>query len=101
MLKIKNLLELIFSNILIFFGKKYDISVIPHGLYCYYPDFEKNKISDSHHYYIIPCKYYKKISKNYNGCKYLGMITNDDIFGDQCKICKIHDELNEFESMEY
>ena len=38
-------------------------------------------------YYVIPCKYYKTLGKRWNGCKYLGIITDDFVFDDQCKMC--------------
>ena len=55
--------------------------------YCYTPDYEKNKIAESFTYYVIPCKYYKTLGKRWNGCKYLGIITDDFVFDDQCKMC--------------
>ena len=83
----KNLASMLYSKLLFLFGKKYDSSVIPEGHYCYTPDFEKIKASDSFTYYIIPCPYYKTLGKTWNGCKYIGIITDDFVFDDQCKIC--------------
>ena len=82
-----NLISLLFAKVLIFFGYKYDNSVIPEGLYCYVPDDEKNSKKYSGTYYIKPCRYYKRIDKRWCGCKYLGVITDDFFFRDQCKIC--------------
>jgi hypothetical protein len=82
--------ELIWSKVRIYFGYEYDKSVIPRGLYCYEPDVEKNKNygkDDKFVYYIKPCPHYKWINRRYRGCKYLGMITDDFIFRDQCKSC--------------
>jgi hypothetical protein len=88
-MKIKNLFSVIFSKMLITFGYKYDSSIIPDGLYCYVPDVEKNKNTTKFEYHIIPCKYYKPIDKKWNGCKYIGIITDDLLFDDQCKICNV------------
>ena len=82
------------SKVKTLFGHKYDESFIPYGQYCYEPDFEKNnnKSDKDIRYYIKPCKYYKSISKNWNGCMYLNMITNDFVFDDKCKMCGINDD---------
>lgn len=86
---IKNYLDIIISKILIYFGYKYDEKVIPEGMYCYKPDIDKNLARKNLRvYYTIPCKYYKNLGK-YNGCEYLGIITDDDVFADRCKICGI------------
>ena len=94
-----NFISLVWSKIIIFFGYKYNESVIPKGIYCYSPDDEKNKKrgkGDKWVYYIKPCPYYKTISKRYNGCKYYGIITDDMVFDDQCKMCSINlDDENE------
>lgn len=85
---LKNYLSVFHSKILLLFGIKHDKSVIPTGLYCYKPDYEKNKTNKSSTtYYIIPCPYYKSLGGGRNGCKYLGVITSDTVFGDQCKMC--------------
>ncbi len=84
----RNLLIMLWSKLLIFFKHKYNSKIIPEGPYCYTPDIEKNnKKEDWTIYYVIPCKYYKTLSKNWNGCRYLGIITDDDVFADQCKMC--------------
>ena len=87
---ISNLLEVLWSKLLIKFGIRLDESVIPEGPYCYKPDLEKNKSETSFDYHIIPCPYYKKISKNFNGCKYMGIVTDDFVFEDGCKICGVN-----------
>lgn len=86
---IVNLLIIIWSKIIIFFGYQFDKSIIPKGThYCYLPDNDKNNCNDnSDIYYTIPCKYRKYIGKGYVGCQYLGVITNDLTFEDACKIC--------------
>lgn len=83
---IENLLTMIFSMIKLFFGYSYSPSIIPKGLYCYEPDDEKNKSCENFVYYIKTCKYYKRIGE-WNGCQYLGIITDDFVFADKCKMC--------------
>ena len=80
----------------------YDPSVIPQGLYCYIPDIKKNeKRKDWSVCYIIPCPYYKTLGKTWNGCMYLGIITDDMIFDDQCKMCSENDELEYLHKRKY
>jgi hypothetical protein len=83
----KNFASMLYSKLLLLFGVRHSTSVIPEGPYCYTPDYEKNKIAESFTYYVIPCKYYKTLGKKWNGCKYLGIITDDFVFNDQCKMC--------------
>ena len=78
---------MLWSVILHFLGRRYDSSVIPEGPYCYSPDVEKNAKKENWVYYVIPCPYYKTLSYRWNGCKYLGGITDDSVFNDQCKMC--------------
>jgi hypothetical protein len=89
----RNLTNMLFSKLLILFNFKYDKTLIPEGQYCYKEDSEKNKSSDSFVYYIIPCIYYKKLGRTWNGCEYLGIITDDFVFGDQCKMCGENNEM--------
>lgn len=93
----KNYISIIIAKVKLFFGYEYDKAKIPNGLYCYSPDMEKNKNKqeNDYSYYIIPCPYYKTLGKYNNGCKYLGCITNDFIFGDQCKICGENEEWDD------
>lgn len=84
---IKNFISILYSKLLILVCIRHSTSVIPEGQYCYTPDYEKNKNAESFTYYVIPCKYYKTLGKRWNGCKYLGIITDDFVFDDQCKIC--------------
>jgi hypothetical protein len=80
------------------FKKEYDKSIIPEGQYCYTPDFEKNESepdsmkNNGFTYYTKPCLYYRTLGNRYNGCQYLGIITDDLTFDDQCKICCENDE---------
>lgn len=90
----KNLISVLYSKLLLLLGHKYSATVIPHGAYCYTPDIEKNKTREFSVYYIIPCKYYKTIGERWNGCKYLGLITDDFIFADQCKLCGENNDFN-------
>ena len=84
-----DILEMVWAKIIVFFGYKYDKSKIPFGThYCYLPDDEKNEQAKSFsNYYKKPCPYFKYISTYYRGCKYLGIITDDPVFSDQCKMC--------------
>lgn len=91
----KNFVSIMFSKFLFLFGFKHDSSVIPEGPYCYSPDDGKNKNPESPFtYYTIPCKYYKTLGRKYNGCKYLGIITDDFLFDDQCKMCDINHDFD-------
>jgi len=86
----------LYWRLLHLFGINTDTEPIPDSVYCYVPDTEKNKReNDVMHYYIKPCKYYKSFGNEYNGCKYLGIITDDFLFDDQCKICGIKDQVCE------
>ena len=79
-----NIISLLLSKLLRRLGYRHDASVIPNGLYCYTPDYVSN---NPFGYHVKPCPYYKIINKHWNGCKYLGIITDDPIFNDQCKMC--------------
>jgi len=87
----RNLFSILYHKIRLLFGYKPDPSKIPNGLYCYVPDIEKNnkKDNDCFTYYTIPCEYYVSLGYHWNGCKYLGVITDDDVFADMCKMCDI------------
>lgn len=80
------------SKFMLFFGVKKDATKIPEGPYCYAPDYEKNAKENfnSGIYYTKPCPYYKSMGR-YNGCSFLGHITDDCVFDDQCKICSEND----------
>lgn len=92
---IANLFEMLWSKICIAFGKKYDSSVIPEGVYCYKIDTERNEREKRFFgYHIIPCNYYKTLGNGWNGCKYLGYITDDFVFDDQCKMCDKNEDLD-------
>ena len=83
---------MLWAKVLIFFGHEYDESVIPKDIpYCYTPDKEKNVNGYCGVYYVIPCPYYKTLGRDWNGCKFLGIITDDFVFDDQCKMCSVSD----------
>lgn len=85
-----NLTNMLWWKLLILFGVRRSALPIPEGMYCYAPDIEKNKLrkeTEPYAYYIKPCKYYKALGRRFNGCSYLGIITDDCVFDDQCKMC--------------
>lgn len=86
---IKEFLIIKFWRFMYYFGIKQTIDPIPEGPYCYEIDEEKNNNRESvfEEFYIKPCIYYKNLGDNYNGCKYIGKISNDWEFEDQVKIC--------------
>ena len=85
----KNLINMLWWKLLFLFNVRRSALPIPEGNYCYTPDIEKNnnKRKDDFSYYIKPCKYYKTLGHRFNGCSYLGIITDDMVFDDQCKMC--------------
>ena len=89
--KFRNILIIYWTRVLTWFGYWKSTEPIPLGVYCYKPDNEKNTKTNDFMtkgiYYTIPCKYYKIISKKRRGCSYLGFITDDPVFLDQCKEC--------------
>jgi hypothetical protein len=88
----KNLVIILWWKLLRLFGYRENTDVIPNGHYCYKPDYHKNEATDDFTpYYVIPCKYYKKLGiYDWNGCSYLGIITNDFTFADNCKLCNVN-----------
>ena len=86
----KNLASMLWGKLLLLFGVGRSTLPIPEGMYCYTPDIEKNEArKDCNIYCVKPCKYYKILGRRYNGCSYLGVITDDPTFDDQCKICGV------------
>lgn len=90
-------IETRYTKILNLFGIKKDISIIPHGLYCYAWDYEKNKKqSCTDGYWIKTCKYYRSTLETKGiACTYEGYYGFDPCLYDQCKICSINDELDD------
>ena len=74
----KNFVSVVYSKLLLLFGISHTPSVIPKGEYCYGINLKEGA--------VIRCPYYKPLGKERNGCKYLGVITDDFIFEDKCKI---------------
>jgi hypothetical protein len=99
----KNWIEMLWAWLIVKLGYKYDESRVPQNTpYCYSPDVEKNKkeILDNGFmdiYFLIPCPYYKVLTKNITGCKLCGVIADefDILLWDQCKICGISEGINE------
>lgn len=85
----RDIIGILWWKLLILFRIRRSSSPIPKGVYCYASDIEKNKNKneDDFSHYIKLCKYYKFLGHGYNGCSYLGIITDDSVFGDQCKMC--------------
>jgi hypothetical protein len=96
-----NILNSIFGVIRIKLGIKYSEDKIPHGPYCYKINRDSDgkiispPISSEITIKIEPCVYYKTLPNDYNSCKFLGIITDDYIFGDQCKICDIKEDYRD------
>ena len=91
--QIKNTIIMVWYWLLAKVGYKLSTDPIPDDTYyCYVPDVERNEVSrkffgEKGVYYTKPCPYYIPLGKEYTGCAFLGVITDDMIFGDQCKIC--------------
>lgn len=97
-MKLLNLLEVLFVKFLILFGYKFDKSKIPEGIYCYKINSEKNqnKPKNDLTLYTDDCIYRKYIYKDWFGCKFLGIITDDMCFEDACKICSENENIEKF-----
>ena len=67
-------------------GYKQDASVIPKGVYCYAPDYDKISQSDDG-YWIKPCRYYRRVTRDIKACTFKNFIGFDPCLWDQCKIC--------------
>ena len=97
-----NLINMLWWKLLISFGVRRSALPIPNGMYCYIPDYEKNLSQDDSlnnnggSYYIKPCKYYKTLGHRFNGCSYLGIITDDMVFDDKCKMCSENLGLDDY-----
>jgi len=71
---------------------KLKIDKIPEGCYCYsnidgIDPFEE--LLNTGSYSIIPCPYYKRVGYKMYGCAYIGYATDDFMFADQIKICRV------------
>lgn len=71
---------------------KLKIDKIPEGCYCY-SHIEGNdpfeELRNTGSYSITPCPYYKRVGNKMYGCAYMGYITDDFMFADQIKSCRI------------
>lgn len=83
-------IEVKYTRIERYFGKRKDKSVIPEGMYCYTWD-EEREIRQPHNnggFWIKSCKYYRSMKGQCDaGCTYVGFMGFDPCLGDQCKIC--------------
>ena len=80
-------LKCYWSMLLIYFGYKYDKSVIPKDtLYCY-TWFERQNKDGRYERNDRICPYYESLNKGKNGCRFLGIIDDCPIFDDMCKCC--------------
>lgn len=94
-------IEVLYTKILYLFKIQKSIDPIPKGHYCYIPDEEKNNnLADDEKFdgfYIKTCKYYRSLPKGlHSGCVFIGYIGFEPLLGDQCKICGIKDEYEEY-----
>jgi hypothetical protein len=79
---------------------KYELSTdgIPKDTpYCYLPDIERNenarKNGEYGVYYTKPCTHYRYLKGQLRGgCVYTGIVGDDLLLGDQCKVCGVKDE---------
>lgn len=88
---IKSYIDVLYGSILYKLKIKRSTKKIPVGPYCYTGESYDIKTGI---YHIKPCKYYKYLlsdaddfDSEYRGCSYLGEITEDYLFIDQCKMC--------------
>jgi hypothetical protein len=86
----KNIFSVLCSLIKIKLGYKYSEDEIPDGPYCYkLLSVNKGKCK------IKKCIYYKTLPKGYNSCNFLGLVTDDIVFDDQCKACGIKEDYRD------
>ena len=76
------------------FGYKLDQTIIPEGLYCYkFNGLKGTSLINGNSvpwYGTSVCPYYKSPTRNLNACLYCGIITDDIVFDDQCKLCGVN-----------
>jgi len=82
-------IEFYISKILLFFGYKYNTSLIPKNThYCYTipnEELKQNKTS----YNINPCPFFLNFGEGICGCKFCG-VKDDILINDQVKICGVN-----------
>jgi hypothetical protein len=99
---LQNYLEMFWSILKVRLGFRYSEEPIPSGLYCYELT---EKLPDGLGWKIKTCPYYTPLKEGSNGCKFTGIITDDLVFDDSCKICGVktpnYDEplLNDAENL--
>ena len=89
----KNWLTMWWSQIrVLVLGINYSETPIPSGVYCYEPDYEKNRLKDKgdYAYYTKHCPYSKYLGNGWNGCQFMGYISDDPTFGDSVKACGVN-----------
>ncbi len=89
-------LETRYAKLLRLFGVVRSTNCIPHGMYCYEYDEERNtkEPSNDGSYWINTCKYYRSTPKTKGvACTYVGYMGFDPCLYDQCKICGVKDSF--------
>lgn len=76
--------EVLYGKLLSLLRIKRDVTVIPHGPYCYSADMANMKDG---WFATKPCKYYRYVNKEKSACTYVGYVGWDPCLSDQCKIC--------------
>jgi len=88
----KNWIEMLWAWLIVKLGYRYDESKVPKDTpYCYSIDWEKREAMNDDVLYTNCCPYYSFLSENIRGCKLCGVIADDFLLWDQCKICGISD----------
>jgi hypothetical protein len=84
-------LEIFWTRIQLFFGKKLDESVIPEGFYCYKYNGKDGFNEDELPYHgIDACPYFRKFKNGNTACLFIGYYGFDFAHYDQCKICDVN-----------
>lgn len=83
-------LETRWGKILLKFGVARSITNIPHGMFCYSYDDERNSKEPTEGYWVKHCKYYRSTPETKGiACTYIGYMGYDPCLYDQCKICGV------------
>jgi hypothetical protein len=84
MKKIKILISIVATRL---FRVKKDTSVIPPGEYCCcYVQRSMSSLGCR----VYVCPYFRNYDDDRSACLYLGLISDDPVFVDMCKICDIN-----------
>ena len=89
---LQNCLVMFWSILKVRLGFRYPKDPIPTGLYCYRM-VEVPSRTNNYNGKYTHCPYYVHLGGSTNGCKYVGRITGDPSFDDQCKICSVKREF--------